>query len=62
MSTQALWANKFALMPSNNNYFINFIQSTFLFVKRLNAPNQREKFKNSTLPHDVYTFDVVWSA
>jgi len=35
MSPQALRANKFALMPSNNDNFINFIQSTFLFVQRL---------------------------
>jgi len=34
-----------SLMPSHNNNFINFIQSTFLFIQRLNAPNQHEKFK-----------------
>jgi len=45
MSPQALGANKFAVMPSHNNSFINFIQSTFLFVQRLNAHNQREKVK-----------------
>jgi len=43
-------------MRSNNNNFIHFIQSTFLFV--LNAPNQREKFKNSAVPHGIYTFEI----
>jgi len=60
MSPPALGANKFALMPSNNNDFINFVQSTVLIVQRLNAPSQREKCKNSTAPQGIYTFEVVW--
>jgi len=48
-------------MPSNHSDFINFIQSTFLFVQRLNVPNQREKLKNSTVSHGISTFEVVWS-
>jgi len=43
MSLQALWANKFDLMPSDNNNFITFIQPTFYFVQRWNATNQRVK-------------------
>jgi len=61
MSLQALRSSEVALMPSNNTVFINFILSTFLFVQRLNAPNQRENFKNSTVPHGIDTFVVVWS-
>ena len=60
MSPQALGANKFALMPTNNSNFTNFVQLTFLFVKRLNVPDQREHFKNYTVPHGIYTFEVVW--
>jgi len=37
MSPQALGTNAFALMSSNNNNFINYIQSTFLFIQRLNV-------------------------
>jgi len=61
MSPQALWAITLLKLLSNNNNFINFIQSTFLFVQRLNAPIQREKLKNSTVPQGIYTFEVVWS-
>ena len=57
MSAQALGTNKFAIMPSNNNNFINFIQQTFLLVQRINVPYQREKFQNSTVPHDINTFE-----
>jgi len=35
MSPQAPGTNKFSVMPSHKNNFINFIQSTFLFVHRL---------------------------
>jgi len=57
MSAQALGTNKFAIMPSSNNNFINFIQQTFLFVQRINVPYQREKFQHSTVLHDIYTFE-----
>jgi len=35
MSPQAQGANKFAVVRSHNNCFINFIQSTFLFIQWL---------------------------
>jgi len=35
MSLQACGANKFAVMPSDNVSFINFVQSMFFFVQRL---------------------------
>jgi len=56
MSAQALGKNKFAIMPSNNNNFINFIQQTFLFEQRINVPDQREKFHHSTVLHAINTF------
>jgi len=28
-----------------------------LFAQRLNAPNQRENFNNSTVSHGIYTFE-----
>jgi len=30
------------------------------FLQRLNAPNQREKLKHSTLPHGICTSEVIF--
>ena len=48
-------------MPSHNDNFINFIQSTFMFVHRSNVPIQHEKLKNFTVLHGIYAFEVMWS-
>jgi len=48
-------------MPSHNDNFINFIQSSFMFVHRSNVPSQHEKFKNFTFLHGIYAFEVMWS-
>jgi len=49
MSLQALGANKFAVIPSHHNNCINFIPSTFLFIKK-------SKF---TVPHSICTFALL---
>jgi len=55
-------AKKLALMSSNKNFLlINFIWSTFFFVQRFECTHPAWEFKNSTVPHGIYTFEVVWS-
>jgi len=54
--------NKFAVMPSHNNNFINYIQSTFLLVQRLKCTWPAWINEKFAVPHGIYTFEVVWSA